>query len=227
MEYDNDAEVILADLDFAPGEHPAETELKLRILEIYNAKLDEREKRKKFVIERGLLEYKRLLAVERRRPREEREVYDMFRPFARFMTSAEHEEMVRGVILEQRLRKRIAQLHEYRRAGLRTLAEAQEFEAAKRKRENASRRGAALSAAAAAELSTVIKSQFHASAAYLPAGGVFAAAAAQAVGAHDAAATAAATGSAPAAKRKRRAGASPRAVVHVWCPHAAGATSSS
>jgi hypothetical protein len=117
------------------GEHATETELKLKIMEIYNAKLDERECRKAFVIERGLLDYRRLLSMERKRPRDEREVYEAFRPFARFNTPQEHEDLVRGIILEQRLRKRIAQLQEYRRNGIRSLAEAQEYEAARRKRE--------------------------------------------------------------------------------------------
>ena len=135
LEYDNDAEVVIADMDFQEGEHSTETELKLKILEIYNAKLDERERRKAFIIERGLLDYKRLLAIERRRPRDEREVYDAFRPFARFSTPQEHEDLVRGVILEQRLRKRIAQLQEYRRNGIRSLAEAHEYDVLKRKRE--------------------------------------------------------------------------------------------
>jgi hypothetical protein len=134
IEHDNDAEAILADLDFAEGEHATETELKLRVLEIYNAKLDERERRKAFVLERGLLEYKRMLATERRRPREEREVYDAFRPFARFMAPSEFEELVRGIVLEQRLRKRIAQLQELRRHGVRSLAEAAEYEASRRKK---------------------------------------------------------------------------------------------
>lgn len=122
-------------MTFTEGEHATETELKLRLLEIYNAKLDERERRKAFVIERGLLDYKRLLAIERKRPREEREIYDLFRPFARFLSAAEHEELVRGIILEQRLRKRIAVLQEYRREGIRTIAESLEYEASRRKRE--------------------------------------------------------------------------------------------
>jgi len=133
IEWDNEAEAALADMDFAEGEHATETELKLRVLEIYCAKLDERERRKRFVLERGLLEHKRLQAVERRRPKEERELYDSLRPFARFASPAEHEDLVRGLILENRLRKRIAQLAEYRRVGLRSLAEAQDYETAKRK----------------------------------------------------------------------------------------------
>ena len=153
IEHDNEAEAILADMDFVEGEHATETELKLKILEIYNAKLDERERRKQFVIERGLLEYKRMLAVERRRPKEEREVYDALRPFARFLSSQEFEDLVRGIVLEHRLRKRIAQLQEYRRAGIRNLAEAQEYETAKKKREHAAslKRNTALVEAVAAE----------------------------------------------------------------------------
>ena len=103
IEHDNEAEAILADMDFVAGEHVTETELKLQVLAIYNSKLDERERRKRFVIERGLLDYKRLLAVERRRPKEERELADSMRPFARFMSGAEHEDLVRGIILEGRL----------------------------------------------------------------------------------------------------------------------------
>jgi transcriptional adapter 2-alpha len=59
VEHDNDAEAIIADMEFAPDEHPSETALKLKILEIYNAKLDERERRKAFVIEMGLLDDKK------------------------------------------------------------------------------------------------------------------------------------------------------------------------
>jgi hypothetical protein len=63
------------------------------------------------------------------------QVYDAFRPFARFMSPSEHEELVRGIILEQRLRKRITQLQEYRREGITTVAESLEYEAGRKKRE--------------------------------------------------------------------------------------------
>jgi transcriptional adapter 2-alpha len=53
------------------------------------------------------------------------------------MTPQEHEDLVRGIILEQRLRKRIAQLQEYRRHGIRSLADAAEYEAQKRRRDQA------------------------------------------------------------------------------------------
>ncbi|GLE00661.1 hypothetical protein PINS_up009449 [Pythium insidiosum] len=135
VEYENEAELILADMEFSEDDHPTERELKLKVIEIYNAKLDERERRKKFVIERGLLDYKKHQQSERRRPKDEREIIAQMRPFARFQTPAEHEEFVNGLITAMRLRKQILLLQEYRKNGVRTLAEAELYDAEKKKRE--------------------------------------------------------------------------------------------
>jgi transcriptional adapter 2-alpha len=58
IEYENDAEVPLADMEFYPDEHPNETALKLQVLRIYNTKLAERDRRKRFAIDRGLIDIK-------------------------------------------------------------------------------------------------------------------------------------------------------------------------
>lgn len=52
MEYDNDAELILADMEFRDDDTPQQKELKLKVIEIYNSKLDERIYRKRIIIER-------------------------------------------------------------------------------------------------------------------------------------------------------------------------------
>lgn len=135
VEHDNDAELILADMEFSEDDHESERALKLKIIEIYNSKLDERERRKKFVLERGLLDYKKHQAIERRRPKDEREIYNRLKCFARFHSPEEHEEFVQGIIKEMRLRERIAKLQEYRKAGIRTLREAEQYEVDKRRRE--------------------------------------------------------------------------------------------
>ncbi|KAJ0405198.1 hypothetical protein ATCC90586_008826 [Pythium insidiosum] len=135
VEYENEAELILADMEFSEDDHPTERELKLKVIEIYNAKLDERERRKKFVIERGLLDYKKHQQSERRRPKDEREIIAQMRPFARFQSPKEHEEFVNGLITAMRLRKQILLLQEYRKNGVRTLAEAELYDAEKKKRE--------------------------------------------------------------------------------------------
>lgn len=54
----NDADKMLADMEFSLDEHPSERELKLQVIRIYNHKLQERNRRKDFVIERGLIDFK-------------------------------------------------------------------------------------------------------------------------------------------------------------------------
>ena len=60
QEYDMDADLLLADMEFFDDDTEQDTQLKNDVIELYNARLDERIKRKKFVIERGLLDFKKI-----------------------------------------------------------------------------------------------------------------------------------------------------------------------
>lgn len=60
VEYDNDAELLLAEMEFNDNETKEFTNLKYRILDIYNMRLEERFRRKNFVIDRDMLNLKRL-----------------------------------------------------------------------------------------------------------------------------------------------------------------------
>lgn len=53
-----DAELLLADMEFHDDESSENVRLKENVIDLYNARLDERIRRKKFVIERGLLDLK-------------------------------------------------------------------------------------------------------------------------------------------------------------------------
>lgn len=63
VEYENDAELMLADMEFLPDDHPSERELKLQVIRIYNQKLEERRRRRHFVIDRNLVDVKAQQAV--------------------------------------------------------------------------------------------------------------------------------------------------------------------
>ncbi len=111
VEHQNDAELLLSDMQFNDDDHERERQLKIQIVQIYNRRLDERERRKKvqvivftsmrttllirfffqFVIERGLLDYRKQQALERRKPKDEREIYNIMRVFARFHSPEQHE----------------------------------------------------------------------------------------------------------------------------------------
>eukprot|EP00958_Prasinococcus_capsulatus_P025081 scaffold4100_cov372-Prasinococcus_capsulatus_cf.AAC.6 len=154
--YGADAELPLAELEFLDTDTPQEHKTKLRMLELYQKRLIEREERKRFILERDLLNVKRQIAADRRKPRDERLLHQRMRVFSRFHSSHEHEELLKvypghrvrtmkkhlmlfwapqGLLTEMRLRQRIAELKEYRRCGIHTLNEADVYEAEKRRRE--------------------------------------------------------------------------------------------
>lgn len=126
VEYDNDAELLLAEMEFNDDDSEEEKTMKFRLIDIYNHKLDERLKRKEFVITRGLLDLKEQMRLEKNRTKEEKEIYNMMKVFARFSSAKEHEELVKGIIREKQIRQRIEELKEFKKKGFRTLQEIDE-----------------------------------------------------------------------------------------------------
>ncbi|MBW0469819.1 hypothetical protein O181_009534 [Austropuccinia psidii MF-1] len=109
-------------------EHEEDLELKLTMVDIYNDKYDRRMQAKTLVFDRNLLEYKKIQAAERKMPKEIRDLVIRIKPYARLQTALDHEKFQEGLIYEMTLRKRIADLQEYRRMGITTLTEAERYE---------------------------------------------------------------------------------------------------
>lgn len=131
-EYDNDAELLLAEMEFKDTDLEDERELKLRVLRIYSKRLDERKRRKDFILERNLL-YPN--PFEKDLSPEERAICRRYDVFMRFHTKEEHEDLLQTIITEHRTLKRIQELKDARAAGCRTSAEADRYLKQKRKRE--------------------------------------------------------------------------------------------
>ncbi|XP_077222100.1 transcriptional adapter ADA2-like [Tasmannia lanceolata] len=132
-EYDNEAEQPLAEMEFNDNDSETYRQLKLRVLHIYSSRLDERKRRKDFILERNLL-YP--YPLEEKLSSEDRELYQRYKVFMRFHSQEEHDALIQGLILERNIRKRIQELQEYRAAGCRTMADAELYEAQKRKGES-------------------------------------------------------------------------------------------
>jgi transcriptional adapter 2-alpha len=75
--------------------------MKFRLIDIYNHKLNERIKRKEFVISRKLLDLREQIRLDKTRTKEEKEIYNMMKVFARFNTADDHERLVQGIIKEK------------------------------------------------------------------------------------------------------------------------------
>mmetsp|Transcript_24700 Transcript_24700/g.97563 ORF Transcript_24700/g.97563 Transcript_24700/m.97563 type:complete len:367 (+) Transcript_24700:1351-2451(+) len=122
-EWDNEAEDVIAEMEITDEDCDKDKEVKQRVLEIYNSKLDERKKRKEFVVNRNLLDLKAQEQTDKKRPRDEKELRDKMRPFSRFHTPQDHEEMMKGVLEERTTRQEIETLQEGRMMGARSSAE--------------------------------------------------------------------------------------------------------
>jgi hypothetical protein len=135
IEWENEAETSLADMEFSQGDPPQDKQLKLQVLEIYCQKLDEREKRKNFIMSRNLYDYRKSLQLEQEMPADERDLVRRMRLFERLHTPDEHKIFIEDILKAKRLRKEIAKLQMYRRIGIRSLAEAEKYELDKTRRE--------------------------------------------------------------------------------------------
>jgi len=131
----NDAEALLADMEFGGGGDggadvdcgPDWTGLKLQVLRNYNRKLDERAARKRFVLERDLLDFKRvqLASIQQAGNAEDAKLMRLIEPLARFGAHADYLALVQGLLRERNLRAEIRRLQDLRAVGVRTLAEAE------------------------------------------------------------------------------------------------------
>ncbi len=96
-------------------EEEDELEVKLALLDIYFSKLDEREEAKDIIFDRALTEHKRvrpllpdsgaahsvqIQAMERKRPKDERELIQRYKVFAKLQTASDFEVLVEGLICE-------------------------------------------------------------------------------------------------------------------------------
>lgn len=135
VEYEDNAEVLLADMEFGLDDHPTERDLKLQIVKIYNSKLAQRDLRKRFVIDRGLVDFKKQQSMEKKRSKDEKEMISRMRMFARFHTNDEHEALVKGLVQARRLRKQIELFQTYRSMGVRTLEGVRQYEVDRQRRE--------------------------------------------------------------------------------------------
>ncbi|KAL0145785.1 Homeodomain-like DNA binding domain-containing transcription factor [Mucor lusitanicus] len=129
-EYENDAEQFVKDMVFNDDDTEEEVDLKVMVLDIYNSRLDPQN----LIFERRWLDFKRMQAIERKRQKEERDIYNKTRVFCRLQTEADYDMFVKGLVKEQQLRDRIATLQEWRQAGLTTIRQGEQYEREKQNR---------------------------------------------------------------------------------------------
>lgn len=135
-EYANEAEEAVQHMQFDPGdginprtgELEPEMELKMTVMDIYNSRLTQRVERKKVIFEHNLLEYRKNAALDKKRTKEERDLLNRAKPFARMMNHDDFEDLCKGLIDELNLRQAVAQLQDWRQMRIGDLRSGEKYE---------------------------------------------------------------------------------------------------
>jgi transcriptional adapter 2-alpha len=136
-EYFNEAEEAVQHMQFEPGtaESEPEMDLKMTVMRIYNSRLDARVERKRIIFEHRLLEYRKNAAADKKRTKEERDLLNKAKPFARMMRHDDFNNFCDGLVYEHQLRQAIGQLQEWRSSQVDTLKAGEKYEHEKQNRQ--------------------------------------------------------------------------------------------
>lgn len=134
-EFDNDAETLVSPLCVNSIEdEDIHIALKLSYVDMYTRRLRERARRKRLCRDYQLVS-NYFTTTRRDRPstkkkpsKYERELRDKFRVFAQFYTAQEHESLVRNLVRQDELSRRVRELERYRRGGVTRFEECTHFE---------------------------------------------------------------------------------------------------
>lgn len=135
-EFANDAEEAVQHMSFEPGdgldpetgEMDEETTLKMTVFDIYNSRLSARTERKKIIFEHNLLEYKKNQLIDKKRTKEEKDLLQKAKPFARMMNHEDFEALDKDLLAEHNLRIAIAQVQEWKQMGITDLKQGEKYE---------------------------------------------------------------------------------------------------
>ncbi|KAK5138133.1 hypothetical protein LTR08_004828 [Meristemomyces frigidus] len=138
-EYFNEAEEAVQHMQFSPEEglnpntnhFDPETELKMVVMSIYNDRLTARTDRKRIIFNHKLLDYRKNMAIDKKRTKEQRDLHTKLKPFARMMSHPDFVTFSEDLEKEQNLRAAIVQLQEWRRMRISTLSAGEKYEGEK------------------------------------------------------------------------------------------------
>lgn len=118
IEFENDFENCLADLEFFDDDRPSDVTAKLKLLDAYQLVLNEREERKSFVMERWPQEIK--LEKKLKNTIFEKNAYFCLKPAARYLPYDKHSSFCEALSKEYLTKMRLDELKEARMKGIKT-----------------------------------------------------------------------------------------------------------
>lgn len=127
-EVENEAEHSVKDMIFDPDDSAQDIELKLTVLSIYNSRLTTRAERKRVLILNNLLDYRKNIANDKRKSKEEKELLKKINAFIKVLTPKDFDAFSKDILTELKCRIRIQQLQHWRRNGITLIEDGNKFE---------------------------------------------------------------------------------------------------
>ena len=127
VEYKNEAEILLSELEFKDNDDYKTINMNYKILQNYNNILEEREERKKLVNEKNLFDYRKQINFDKKLSNEDREIYTNTKCFLKYLTKEQFYYMNENNILEKNIKALLNQLIMYQKLGCKTFDDIQKY----------------------------------------------------------------------------------------------------
>ena len=127
VEFKNEAEIQLSELEFKDDDHPAQVKNNYKCLKNYNNILDEREDRKKLVEEKNLFDVRKQINFDKKLSNQDREIYQTIKYNLKYLTKEQFYFLFESNVLEKNIKTRLNQLLFYQKLGCITYDDIQKY----------------------------------------------------------------------------------------------------
>ena len=127
VEFKNEAEIELSELEFKEGDTPAQIKNNFKCLKNYNNILDEREERKNLIIEKNLFDVRKQISFDKKLSNQDREIYTSVKNNLKYLTKEQFLFLFESNVLEKNIKSRINQLLFYKKLGCNTYDDIQKY----------------------------------------------------------------------------------------------------
>lgn len=137
VEYDDNAEQLVANLSITDADNSEEKDLKIRLLQLYDKRLQRRESFKQALFDRNFLDFSTLKFGQRKNARDEKELAARLQIFSRLLPKKSFDAFYSAVMRNYRASRDLYRLMQYRSLGVKRKLEMDVYEAERKIRESA------------------------------------------------------------------------------------------
>ena len=117
IEYNNEAEILLSELEFKDNDNYETYNNNYKLLQYYNNILDEREEMKQLICEKNLFDIKKQINFEKKISNEDKEIYTNIKYNVKLLTKEKYSDMYEKYVFEKNIGALLNQFYMYKNLG--------------------------------------------------------------------------------------------------------------